>query len=49
MIENLLRLAFNLFESFSCVGTKEVSLNYLADVLFLSLVYVLGIILHLFA
>ena len=34
MIENMLRLGFILFEYFSCVGTKEVSLNYLANVLF---------------
>ena len=34
MREDLLRLAFSLFESFSCFDTKEVSLNYLADVLF---------------
>ena len=35
MIENLLYLGFILFvEYFSCVGTKEESLNYLANVLF---------------
>ena len=34
MIEILLRLGFILFEYFSCGGTKEVSLNYLANVLF---------------
>ena len=35
MIENLLYLGFILFaEYFSCVGTKEESLNYLANALF---------------
>ena len=35
MIVNLLYLGFILFvEYFSCVGTKEESLNYLANVLF---------------
>ena len=35
MIENLLRLHFILFEYFSCVGTTEESLNYLANILFI--------------
>ena len=35
MIENLLYLSFILFvEYFSCIGTKEESLDYLANVLF---------------
>ena len=34
MKENLLRLGFILFENSSCVDTKEVSLNYEANVLF---------------
>ena len=33
MIESLLRLGFILFEYSYCVGTKEVSLNYIANVL----------------